>query len=721
MLSRPWLAGASFVALVPAMAANPAWAQTVQLETVVVQGQGGTGTGSGTAAVEGYVADETRTGSKTDTPIEQIPQAVSVVGREEIDDRGAQKIDEALRYTAGVFTQPFGADSDTNWIYIRGFDATQTGTYQDGLQLQSFAFGAYFIDSFLLERIETLKGPASAVYGSSNPGGIVNYVSKRPNGETFKTIEAGIDTNGTGYVGFDAGGSFSEVVDYRLVGRLFGGDGYTDHEDQFRGVLSPSITWSPDAATSLTVLANYTHMDLTHSGGTFLPYVGTVVDAPFGKIRRDANFTEPAIDDYERRQGSIGYEFAHTFDNDWTFRQNARIAAASVEEAYLYPNGYADLASGQLARVNFSHDTDINSQLIDNQIEGAVKTGALDHTLLGGFEYKRFNIDQVQSSSVFGSTTPISAFDPIYGVPQPSEPVPYTVQDLTQQQVGFYAQDQIRFGDGWIATLNGRYDHVWTETENRPNFYGLTEDAERDSGKWTGRAGLAYEFANGLVPYASVASFFNPVIGTTGDGALFKPETGEQVEVGLKYKPTAFDGLFTVALFDLTRQNTPTADPADAFGFAQIQTGEIRSRGIELEGKVNLNDNWRVTAAFTTMDLEVAEDTDRTIVGNRPFLIPETQASAFVDYTFTQGALAGLSLGGGVRFVGSSYADRDNTLKVPDVTLADARIGYTKDNWSADVSVTNLFDEEFVSGCQGEAVCSFGEGRKALFKISSTW
>ncbi|WP_312793928.1 TonB-dependent siderophore receptor [Tianweitania sp.] len=719
MLSRRWLTGASFVALASVLAATPAWSQAVQLETVVVQGEGGAGNGTGTSAVEGYVADETRTGSKTDTPIEEIPQAVSVLGREEIDDRGAQKVDEALRYTAGVFTQPFGADSDTNWIYIRGFDATQTGTYQDGLQLQSFAFGAYFIDSFLLERIETLKGPASAVYGSSNPGGIVNYVSKRPNGETFKTIEAGIDTNGTGYVGFDAGGSFSEAVDYRLVGRLFGGNGYTDFEEQFRGVISPSITWSPDAATSLTVLANYTHMDLTHSGGTFLPYVGTVVDAPYGKISRDANFTEPDIDDYDRQQASIGYEFAHTFDNNWTFRQNARIGVASIEEAYLYPNGYADLAAGELARVNFSHDTDINSQLIDNQIEGAVKTGALDHTLLGGFEYKRFNIDQVQSSALFGTTTPISAFDPIYGVPQPSGPVSYINQDLTQQQVGFYAQDQIRFGGGWLATLNGRYDHVWTETENRPNFYGLTEDAERDSGEWTGRAGLAYEFANGIVPYASVASFFNPVIGTTGDGALFKPETGEQYEVGVKYKPTSFDGLFTVALFDLTRQNVPTTDPTNIF--AQVQTGEIRSRGIELEGKVNLNDNWRLTAAFTTMDLEVTEDTDATIVGNQPFLIPETQASAFVDYTFTHGALTGLSLGGGVRFVGSSYADRANTLKVPDVTLADARIGYTKDNWSADVTVSNLFDEKFVSGCQGELVCSYGEGRKALFKISSTW
>ncbi|GHD22976.1 TonB-dependent siderophore receptor [Tianweitania populi] len=719
MLSRRWLTGASFVALASVLAATPAWSQAVQLETVVVQGEGGAGNGTGTSAVEGYVADETRTGSKTDTPIEEIPQAVSVLGREEIDDRGAQKVDEALRYTAGVFTQPFGADSDTNWIYIRGFDATQTGTYQDGLQLQSYAFGAYFIDSFLLERIETLKGPASAIYGSSNPGGIVNYVSKRPNGETFKTIEAGIDTNGTGYVGFDAGGSFSEAVDYRLVGRLFGGNGYTDFEEQFRGVISPSITWSPDAATSLTVLANYTHMDLTHSGGTFLPYVGTVVDAPYGKISRDANFTEPDIDDYDRQQASIGYEFAHTFDNNWTFRQNARIGVASIEEAYLYPNGYADLAAGELARVNFSHDTDINSQLIDNQIEGAVKTGELDHTLLGGFEYKRFNIDQIQSSALFGTTTPISAFDPIYGVPQPSGPVSYINQDLTQQQVGFYAQDQIRFGGGWLATLNGRYDHVWTETENRPNFYGLTEDAERDSGEWTGRAGLAYEFENGIVPYASVASFFNPVIGTTGDGALFKPETGEQYEVGVKYKPTSFDGLFTVALFDLTRQNVPTTDPTNIF--AQVQTGEIRSRGIELEGKVNLNDNWRLTAAFTTMDLEVTKDTDATIVGNQPFLIPETQASAFVDYTFTQGALTGLSLGGGVRFVGSSYADRANTLKVPDVTLADARIGYTKDNWSADVTVSNLFDEKFVSGCQGELVCSYGEGRKALFKISSTW
>ncbi len=716
MKSRRFSFGASALALGAAFAVTPAWSQAVQLQEVTVQGEGGTGTGNGVGAVDGYVANDTLTGSKIDTAIQSIPQAVSVVGREEIDDRGAQKIDEALRYTSGVFTQPFGADSDTNWIYIRGFNATQTGTYQDGLQLQSYAFGANYIDSFLLERIDVLKGPASALYGSSNPGGIVNYVSKRPNGQTFKTIEGGIDTYGTGYVGFDAGGSFSDTVDYRLVGRLLGGDGYSDFSDEFRGVISPSLTWSPDAATSLTILANYTHMDQTHGGVGFLPYVGTVVDAPFGRIRRDANFTEPGLDDYERRQGAIGYEFAHVFDNGVTFRQNARISAASIQEHYLYGNGYA--SATELARVNFSHDSDINAQLIDNQLEGKVQTGALDHTLLGGFEYKRFNIDQVQSSAVFGTTTPISVADPVYGVPQ-SEPVPYINQDLTQQQVGVYAQDQIRFGGGWLVTLNGRYDHVWTETRNGPNYYGQDPDLSQDRGRFTGRAGLAYEFANGFTPYASVASFFNPVIGTTYTGDLFKPETGQQYEVGLKYKPTAFDGLLTVALFDLTRQNVTSRDPADPFGFGQMQTGEVRSRGIELEGKVNLNDNWRLTAAFTAMDLEVTKDTD--FAGKQPFLVPETQAAAYVDYSFTEGALAGLSIGGGLRYVGSSFADRLNTLKVPDVTLADLRVGYQKDNWRADVSVSNLFDERYVSSCEGELVCAYGEGRKALFKTSFTW
>ncbi len=682
----------------------------------------GPSTAEATGAVNGYVAKETTAGSKTGTLIQDIPQSVSVVGRQEMDDQGAQKADEALRYTAGVFAQPFGSDTDMNWLYIRGFDATATGIYQDGLQLYSYAFGSFYIDSFELERIEVLKGPASVLYGGSNPGGIINYVSKRPTGERLRYLETGVNDAGNAYVGIDIGDHASPALDYRVTARIAGGDTYSDLQDGFRGFVSPTLRWSDDN-TSFTLLSNYTHVDENHGGGSFLPYIGTVVAAPFGRIPRDANYTEPGLDTYEREQGSVGYEFEHKFSNDFIVRQNARYGIANVKEHQLYPNGYVggDPSTGMLDRVNFSHDTTVSTFLLDNQVQLRARDRFFDHTVLAGVDYKYFNIDQVQASALYGTTTPISVLDPVYGLPQ-TVPVSYINQDLTQQQLGTYVQDQIRFGGGWLVTLNGRYDWVSTEAHDGPTYWAPSQNSSKSSndGQASGRAGIAYEFANGVTPYASAATFFNPVIGTDpGTGNFYVPETGDQYEVGFKYVPKFFDAIITASLFDITRQNVLTPKPGNPY--AQFQLGEVRSRGFEFEAKANVTDNLRLTTAFTAMDLEITKDPKAEIVGHRPYIVPEVMASAFLDYKFRDPVLKGVSIGGGVRYLGSTYADLENTLKVPDVTLFDARIGYDWNNWGIDLNVTNVFDKDFVASCQGENVCSYGEGRVIKIKSHVNW
>ncbi|MCM5553456.1 TonB-dependent siderophore receptor [Pleomorphomonas sp. NRK KF1] len=670
----------------------------VELDEIVVQGEGG----SGAASVKGYVAKTTTAGAKTDLPIERVPQSVSVMGREEIDARGADQVDEALRYTPGVFTQPFGSDPDTNWLFIRGFQATQNGIYLDGLQNYSYAFGGFLVDSNDLERIETLRGASSVLYGGSNPGGLVNLVSKRPTGERIRKIETGIDNNGTASLGFDMGDHLSDTVAARVSGRIAGGNGYTDFEENFRGTVSPSIKIDLSDMTELTILANYTHLDGVHNGGSFLPYVGTVVAAPYGYIDRKANFTEPDIDDYDREQGSLGYELRHDFGNGWKGTQSTRIAYSDVEEASLY--AYAYNGPQDLSRINFAHHSKTLAINSDNRIEGSVDTGPLSHKLLFGNDYRLFDLDQVQASSL---GTDISAPNPVYGAPQPA-PVPYIDQRLRQQQLGFYAQDQIAFGDGWLATLNGRYDHVWTKAVGTPAYSG-------DDGQWSGRAGLAYEFDNGLTPYASVSTFFAPVLGANGSG-VFVPESGQQYEVGLKYRPDGIDGLFTLSLFDLTKQNVLTG-PWNA----QTQIGEVNSRGVEFEAKVNLTENWKLTASAAVMDVDITKDADAAIIGKTPYVIPETMASAWLDYTFSTGAFEGFTVGGGMRYVGSSWADNENTLKVPDVLLADARIGYSRDNWGIDLNVNNIFDTDYIASCQTAFSCGYGEGRVIKLTGHFSW
>lgn len=705
-------------ALVGALAPTLVVAQDIELDTIVIAGDSDDGLAA-TGPVNGYVAKRTTTGSKTSTPLNLVPQSVSVIGRAQIEDRGATKADEALRYTAGVFAQPFGSDSDMNWLFIRGFQATQSGTYQDGLQNYSYAFGSLFIDSYNIERIEVLRGAASVLYGGANPGGIVNYVTKKPTGENKRTWETGIDQHGTAFAGVDIDQKLTDTVDARVVARIQGGKGYTDFAEGFRGTISPSVTFKPTEQTKLTVLANYTHVDETHNGGAFLPYYGTVVPTTFGTIPRTANFTEEGVDTYERQQFSIGYELEHEINPDWKVRSNARYGYADIHEHQVYANAYPQLVPGapwfsatptdptnQLARVNFEHQSYLSTFLMDNQVEGKIRTGAVEQTLLFGVDYRYFRLDQTQA---VGSVTTISANNPVFGAPQGPMFAPYIDNVSTINQIGLYAQDQVRFGNGFLVTLNGRYDHVWTEVTGTNAYSG-------DDGAFTGRIGLAYEFDNGITPYASVANFYNPTIGSNATIGAFKPETGVQYEVGVKYEPTWFDGMFTLAFFDLTKENVLTGS-----GINETQLGEVNSRGFEAELQANITEELKATAALTMYDIEIVHDYDAALIGNVPVTVPEQQASLALDYTFGDGPLSGVTLGGGVRYVGSSWADKANTLEVPDSTVFDAKIGYETESWGVDLNVTNIFDHKYVAACQEANACYYGEGRTAKLRLHGSF
>ncbi|GGE14117.1 ligand-gated channel [Aureimonas endophytica] len=715
--------------------------QAIELDTVTIDAAANNGAGSGaggngesaTGPVTGYVAKRTATGSKTDTPLVEVPQSVSVIGREELEDRGVQKLDEALRYTPGVLSQPYGPDSDTDWIYIRGFNATQTGIYLDGLNLYSYAFGGFIIDPFLLERVELLRGPASVLYGGSNPGGLVNSVSKRANGERIRYVEGGIDDDPNGYGAFDIGDRFTTdgVWSYRLLGKVKGGDTDTEFADNFRGLIAPTVTFQPDADTRLNLYGSYQYDDQRHTTG-FLPYVGTEVDAPFGRIDRDIFYSEPDLDRFRNRQVLLGYEF-ETAATDWlTLSSNTRYGHAERREYGPYFYGYADptnlsnnyaalfappAGSDLLGRINFGHDTAVDTLTTDNRMVAEFEAGAIRHQILAGIDYKYFRIDQTQA---VGYANPLSARDPVYLNSLPALGAPYNDSTTDLNQVGFYLQEQAKFGDGFILTLNGRYDQVRIDNDDRrPLSAFLTEQADyvSDDGAFSGRAGLGYEFKNGVVPYVSVSRFFNPQIGTDALGNGVPPETGEQYEVGVKYAPTFLDAVFTASLFDLTRRNTLQTDAL----FIPRAVGEIRSKGLELEANVNLDRNWKLVGAFTAFDLEITRDVDPTLVGNRPWLVPEVQASLWADYTVRDGALDGLGGGVGLRYVGDSFADNQNFLKVSDSTVVDAALRYDRANWGVSANVTNVFDEKAVSGCQNYYACGYIEGRGVLFKAHATW
>ncbi|WP_132527956.1 TonB-dependent siderophore receptor [Rhizobium sp. BK376] len=728
-------AGVAIAALIfaaPVMAQE----QPTQLKPLIVQGSQGGKAGQttdatvekdGTAPVRGYVAKKTTAGSKADIAVKDLPQSVSIIGRDEMEDRGiTNKVDETLRYTPGVFTQPFGDDGDTDWFYIRGFDATQNGVFLDGLTLHSYAFGGFQIDPFALERVEALKGPSSVTYGGSNPGGLINMVRKQPTDEPSYYTEIGINNIGNAFAGFDFSGKLSAdgVYSYRLTGKIAGGDTYSDYTHDLRGFIMPQLTISPDDSTKLTVYSYVSGLDEIHSGNGFFPYVGTVVAAPFGKIDRKAFYGEPDDDKLRYNQQLYGYSFSHDFDNGWTFTSDTRYGHLNKSEHGPYLNGYTngdplDPSYSDpdflMNRIGFYERSVVDTLSTDNRLQTDFDTGPVSHNFMVGADYSLYRLDEIQAVPQWpAADTPISATHPVYGLPQPPN-VPYLNQVITQQQLGIYAQDQMRFGDGWLVTLNGRYDFVNTDMDSK--LSGVSGYDYNDHAA-SGRAGLAYDFGNGVTPYVSVSTFFLPLVGNSESGAPLVPEKGQQYEAGIKYEPTFIDGLFTASIFQIDRKNVALTDPAT---FLQRQLGEVRSRGVELEGKVNLDDNWKMLSSYSYTDLTVTEDQDSSIVGNSPYLVPNSTASLWLQYAVNDGPLEGLSVGGGVRYQGKSWADQANTLRVPSATLFDAGIKYEKKGWGASLNVSNIFDKEYVSGCQTANDCAYGEARMITFKLSTKW
>ena len=680
----------------------------VQLDTVVIEA-GETGTGPVTRA-----NPRTLTGVKNATAVTEIPQSVSVIGQDTIRQDNLTKLDAAFGYTAGVIGQPYGYDSDTNWIMVRGFAATANGIFQDGLANYSFGFGGFYVDPFMVERIEVLKGASSVLYGSSNPGGIVNYVTKRPTGTRSTALEFGIEEEGGAWTSVDHNGVIDDATSYRLMAKLERQDGRGAFDPGVHGLLSGSVLHQLDTGAELGFGLDYLRVDESHVGGAWLPYVGTVTNAPFGRIDRYFNSGEPDHDRYERDQITARFSYAQDL-GDWRIENTTRIGRAKVEEDSVYAYGYEGFSlvpgndRGTMSRLVFDHETTAVTALSDTRATTTANWGATEHSLLFGLDLKYFRMDQMQASAL---GTPLDFVDPQYGATQPAA-VPYIDQRMSQKQIGLYAQDQIRWGDGWIATLNARYDHVKTEagTNHATGAAGMS----RSDAQWSGRFGIARTFANGVTPYASVSTYFLPKVVTDTSGETASPESGRQLEAGVKWEANE-DLLLTAAVFDI-RRNSITQS---VIGGIARQLGEVRSRGVELEARGKLTDALRIEAELTKLDVEILSDPNTAVIGKTPYSTPDATAAVRISWTPVQAP--DWTLVGGLRWTGKSWADNENTLRVPDYTVLDLGANYRFDGgWEANLAVSNVTDKRYTASCQTGYWCYDGEGRNASLTLRKSF
>lgn len=710
--------------------AFPALAQdSIKLNTITVEGEGSDDD------VNSIVAQRSAGASKTDTPLIEIPQAVSVVTRKQMNAQGANTVAEALRYTPGVFADPNGYDTRYDWLYIRGFNTYGT-MWLDGLAVAGdpLNYATPTINPYSLERIEVIKGPASVLYGRTIPGGLVNQVSKRPETTPHREVNIGTSAFGGIQSSFDFTGPVTQDGEwsYRLLGQGRNMQTQIDHERDKQLMIAPSLTWAPTKDTSLT-LYGYYQRDRPVFSPRFYPAIGTLLPNPAGQIPRDVFLGDPDWGGFERDYYHLGYEFEHKFNDNWAVRQNLRYGRSSQDMDLVLVNpafAFSGTPSSQLDRVTAMSDDWTSTFAVDTQAEAKFDTGALDHTVLFGLDYVRGVSSTNFGNTGWGVSVPgIDFLNPVYGLEYPKAVATQSAYQK-QNQIGFYAQDQIQY-DRWIGTFGLRYDMSDIDTTNRM-LAGNPTVATSDSAL-TGRAGLAYLFDNGVAPYVSYSTSFLPLLGTDTSGNAFEAQTADQIELGVKYEPAGGRGMIALSLFQLTQDNalTPAIDdlrPTNPTRFTQ--GGKQRVRGVEIEGKYELTPEVAMMAAYAYSNSEVLSSNNTLAVGREMLRLPQHQGSVWVSYT--PYAVPGLALSTGVRATSSYQTDAtySDQLRIPSRALVDLGLEYDFgalkkefEGTKLRVNVTNLFDKKYVSHCLNitGGSCNYGAGRAITANLKYEW
>ena len=703
-------------------------------------------TSAETIIVTGLNDNKASTGTKTDTPLIATPQSITIIDREELTRRNALSINEALGYVAGVSTNQRGALATRyDQLVLRGFSP---GVFLDGMRLIAGPYSTPQIDFNRVDRIDVVKGPASVLYGNSTPGGLVNLTSKMPEATAFSRFEGQVGNYDTFRVAADVNQPLDS--EGRLKARIVGGWQKSDNlaQDTFseRWHVSSMLTFSPDDATSLTLIATYQHTP--HGGGySGTPAAGTVLPNPFGTLPRNMNTGDPGYERYDHKAKSIAAFLRHDFDEHLSFASSFRFQHNKLSYRQIYTSGFATTGTGTNRNSDYSTivrggggaDEDFNTLTMDNHLNAKFATGFIRHNLLVGVDYQRITGENVQqfnsgvTSNPLTSMPNLSLFTPVYGGTLPSFDLKilsasYTNTYGKRDQLGVYFQDQMAI-DRLQLIASGRQD--WYE-QTSLNLNPTTAAARAapvtklTQSAFTMRLGALYEFEFGLSPYVSYSTSFSPNLGADSSGHSFKPTTGEGTEAGIKFKPNGSNLMLTAAVFQINQQDVLTADPTNPF--FSVQTDAVRVTGFEFEAKGNLTRELEITGGYTHLDPKVTASI-AGYAGKYMMNTAQDQAALWGKYTWHEGPLAGLGIGAGVRYVGETYGDVFNTFIIPSYALIDASVSYDLayarpdwKGWKAQVNITNLTDHFYVASClTGLPYCGLGNARTVLGTLKYSW
>ncbi|TNJ47487.1 TonB-dependent siderophore receptor [Phaeobacter sp. B1627] len=690
------------VSICALIAALPAAAEVIELQPIYVESDETTAFfGESVALGSGSVA-------KTGDTIANTPRAVHIVTAQQIAERGAASVEQALQYASGIVAGQWGLDNRSDWSLVRGFAPS---TLHDGLNARYGFYNDTKPEPFLLNSVEVMKGPASGLYGSGSVGGVVNTTSKTAAQDSENLLQLSVGSNQRGQIAADVSGELNETgtLRYRLVGLLRNAETPVDFSQDDALAFAPSITWRPNDDTELTLLANFQKND----GSPLIQFAslyGTLEPATGfgnGTFFDDSLFVgEPGFDKFNSEQRGLTAMLSHRFNSTWSVNASARYLEGEAEYQHAwwafdnFANGRYN-ADGTINRSFYRAENEMKSAAIDGHATANYALGGIEMRSLIGASYSRGYYD---SDFAYGAQiAPIDPFNPTY---TGYNDITVADSDGTSiTEMGLYLQNRATVNDRLYVDFGLRYGRIESGASN--GSFSPATNAAKDS-EWTGNAAVMYKFDNGVSPYISYAeSFRQDVVGADVNGVPFTPTKGTQYEIGVKYQPAGTDTLFTASVFDLTKSRMTVADPANP-GFS-IQTGEAKSKGLELELFHRVGDA-SFDAAYTYLDTESSS-------GAQIAQVPENAASLWFNYEPRQGNLQGWKFGAGIRYTGTSW-DGSDSQKTPSYTLYDAAVTYSRDNWQVALNVQNLLDEFYVTTCQSGA-CYMGEGRNVALTLTS--
>ncbi|WP_393958478.1 TonB-dependent siderophore receptor [Methylorubrum sp. POS3] len=630
----------------------------------------------------GYRADRAVSSTKTDTPQRDVPQIVTVAPREVITDLAATRVDRVFNYTPGVAQQNnFGGLSIFSYA-IRG--TTTSEIYKNGFPLNRGTPPPP--DAQNVERIEVLKGPGGGLFGRSDPGGLVNIITKQPTAERFVEM-GGLWGSFEQFRGtVDSGGALNEdgTLLYRFNLAAGRQNSFRDFVDSDRLLVAPVISWQVTPDTRITVETEFLRNRIVFDRGVI------AVNGRLGVIPISRFLGEPGQSTYQTNN-SMQVRVDHRFDADWQMRLATYFNTGTLE------GESAEIRAIAADNRTVSRDRNVRDYRWDvaigqAEVVGRFDTAGIGHTLLLGFERESTDSRTVYNRSTI-ATNPfaIDIYDPRYGQPLP--PINRFRNNIERiTNTALYAQDQIALSPEWKALVGARFDFF--EQSFRERIPRSQVDQTYFAA--TPRAGLVYQPIPELALYANVGTSFRPNIGpdaaASSRSGPFAPETGIGYDVGAKID--LFGGALglTAAAFRVDRRNVLTPDPNNtAFSLA---AGGVRGQGFELTAAGQITPEIKLLAGYVFADAVVTED-NVLPVGSPLINVPRHSGSLLAVHEVQAGPWKGFGIGGGVRGVGERAADSANTFSLPAYIAVDALAYYRYENFRFGLNVENVFDSEY--------------------------